>query len=231
MVADGVREIEHAAALDVEPMASGGFEDGDAFVGVVAPDNLARTRRRGDDGVWIGGKVDVVEGEARIGAEGVAQRDCGDRSRKVGRARPGKVGDVGDDVGVARVAGVVVLRPAGGADVDFDVSYDATSLRPEEEDGVDEVGAGLKVPSAAGFDFDRLASIGGEFGGTEGCVVPDALQVALGPAAPGAVVGRGLAQFEVVRKQSGVFRGVRILIGRMHCTSSIFHFQFSIFNF
>jgi hypothetical protein len=71
--------------------------------------------------------------------------------------------------------------------VDFDVPDDSAAFGAEEEDGVEKVGAGLKIPAAAGLDFDRLAGVGGKFGGTEGGIVPDALEMAFRPAASGTV--------------------------------------------
>ena len=87
--------------------------------------------------------------------------------------------------------------------MDFDVADDAAAFGAEEEDGVEEVGTGLKVPASAGLHLDRFAGVGGEFGGAEGGVVPDALEVALRPAASGLVRRRRLAYAGAFGGQEG----------------------------
>ena len=70
--------------------------------------------------------------------------------------------------------------PIGGADVDFDVAGDAAHFGADEKGGAEKVGAGAGVPVAGAFDADDFAGEGGERGGAEAVVGPDALEMAFG---------------------------------------------------
>jgi len=61
-----------------------------------------------------------------------------------------------------RVVGVFMVVPVVWGDVDFDIALNAAAFWAEEEDGVEEVGAGFLVPAAWVNYGNCFAFAGGE---------------------------------------------------------------------
>ena len=68
-----------------------------------------------------------------------------------------EIDDVETDVGKAWIVGVTVLLPAIRVNVYFEVGGNAAFFFPDQEDGVEEVGAGFVIPASGGFNFDGFA--------------------------------------------------------------------------
>ena len=82
--------------------------------------------------------------------------------------------NVEDDVVVARVVFVPVLRPVAGMKMDFNVAL-AFGIVADFESGVAEIGAGFEIPPAGEDNFDVPAISGVELVKLEALIVPDTL--------------------------------------------------------
>ena len=122
---------------------------------------------------------------------------------KVYRAwsRAGKPGDMRDHMRIGRVVVVVVSIPVRRADVDFDVAAKLPCAGLDKERGIEELGAGLKVPLAGVEHRDGLVAGQGERGWTIMRVEPETLKMAFAPVESGAVTRAGLAHGRWVRGQ------------------------------
>jgi hypothetical protein len=151
------------------------------------------------DGVGVGGEVNVLEGEVRIGGKYFLQRNL----NETGNFRSLEIDDMETDIAVARVIGVAMLIPAVGVDMDFKVSAYAALLFTHQQDRIEKVRAGLEVPVAGMFNFDHFCFGCFQPGGPITLVGPHALEV---PFAVGEVpeasccffYGRGLIAATIV---------------------------------
>ena len=82
-----------------------------------------------------------------------------------------------NDAAVVRVAGMVVADPIRGMNMDFDVAFDSPFLGFHDKLGPEEVGSGLEVPVSGIEDGHGFALLGKQGFGSQGGVVPDALNM------------------------------------------------------
>ena len=74
---------------------------------------------------------------------------------------------------------MAVVAPIGRVNVDFHVPLNAPTLRAQQEHGIQEIGAGLQVPTAGIDHGEALARPCRQSSGAQMGVGPDALQVPL----------------------------------------------------
>ncbi len=212
----GGAAVEHGGLQELGAAAQAGFaggvEDGAALRGNQARHGGAAGRGRGAGGDGVGQQVDIVEREIGQGVERGAERDLQRAGREFrGGQRAGIIRHVGADAAVARIAGVAVPLPVGGADVDFHVADEPPQFGADAQRGVEEIGAGAGIPLAGMFDLHAFAGGGDEVRGPQAVVGPDALEMAFGEGRGGQ--GRGFADAARERLDLARGGGVRKPIG------------------
>jgi hypothetical protein len=160
---------------------AGGVEHRAALGRREARHGRAAGRGRGARGDGIGHEIDVVEREIGDGIERGAQGDLERAGGQFGGGqRAGIERDMRADATVARIVGMAVPLPVGGADVDFHVAGDPALFRPDQKHGIQEIGAGAGIPIPGVFDPHLFASACDQLARPQAVIRPHALQVAFG---------------------------------------------------
>jgi len=97
---------------------------------------------------------------------------------------------MGNDPSVSLVAGMTVVPPIRGADMKFDIPPENGFVRGGSDDGIQEIRAGLQVPSARVFDDNLAPVVGEKRGGTESGIRPDTAKMPFRPGEGG--LGNGI---------------------------------------